>query len=51
MVYLQGGPSHLDLWDPKENVPDKCRSPFTAIPSKIPGVNFTEVNDKFTMIR
>ena len=21
MVYLQGGPSHLDLWDPKENVP------------------------------
>ena len=22
MVYLQGGPSHLDLWDPKENVPE-----------------------------
>ena len=28
MVYLQGGPSHLDLWDPKENVPDKIKSPF-----------------------
>ena len=28
MVYLQGGPSHLDMWDPKENVPDNVRSPF-----------------------
>src|SRR6185436_8945169 len=58
MVYLQGGPSHLDLWDPKENVPDNIRSSFKNIPTKIPGVQFTEllpklaqVNDKFTMIR
>jgi len=58
MIYLQGGPSHLDLWDPKENVPDNIRSAFKTIPTKIPGVNFTEilpelakVNDKFTMIR
>ena len=58
MVYLQGGPSHLDLWDPKENVPDKIRSEFKSIATKIPGINFTEilpqlakVNDKMTMIR
>src|ERR1051325_4016572 len=58
MIYLQGGPSHLDLWDPKENLPDNIRSSFKPIPTKIPGVNFTEilpelakVNDKFTMIR
>jgi hypothetical protein len=58
MIYLQGGPSHLDLWDPKENVPDNIKSPFKNISTKIPGVNFTEilpelarVNDKFTMIR
>jgi uncharacterized protein (DUF1501 family) len=57
MIYLQGGPSHLDLWDPKENVPDKVRSAFKTIPTKIPGHHFTEilpklakVNDKFTMI-
>src|SRR5262245_26958961 len=43
MVYLQGGPSHLDLWDPKLNVPDKIRSPFKDIPTKIPGIHFTEV--------
>jgi hypothetical protein len=58
MVYLQGGPSHLDLWDPKENVPDNVRSPFKSISTKLPGVSFTEVlpklaqvNDKMTMIR
>jgi hypothetical protein len=37
MLYLQGGPSHLDLWDPKENVPDNVRSVFKAIPTKLPG--------------
>jgi uncharacterized protein (DUF1501 family) len=58
MCYLQGGPSHLDLWDPKENVPDNVRSVFSNIPTKLPGIQFTEnlpklaqVNDKFTMIR
>src|SRR5438045_2648009 len=58
MIYLQGGPSHLDLWDPKENLPDNMRSSFKPISTKIPGINFTEVlpelakvNDKFTMIR
>src|SRR5580698_5921976 len=58
MIYLQGGPSHLDLWDPKENVPDNIRSGFKNIRTKIPGVNFTEilpnlakVNDKLTIIR
>src|SRR6516225_3881507 len=58
LVYLQGGPSHLDLWDPKDNVPDNVRSVFKPIDTKLPGVQFTEilpklaqVNDKFTMIR
>jgi hypothetical protein len=58
LLYLQGGPSHLDLWDPKDNVPDNVRSVFKAIDTKLTGVKFTEVlpklatvNDKFTMIR
>src|SRR5438045_2656415 len=58
LVYLQGGPSHLDLWDPKENVPDNVRSVFKTIPTKTPGVNVTEVlpklaqiTDKLTLIR
>ncbi|MCA9248893.1 MAG: DUF1501 domain-containing protein [Planctomycetales bacterium] len=58
LLYLQGGPSHLDLWDPKENVPDNVKSVFKPIATKLPGVQFTEllpklaqVNDKMTMIR
>src|SRR5579864_6578541 len=58
MVYLQGGPSHLDLWDPKDNVPDNVKSVFKAIDTKTPGLQFTEilpklaqVTDKLTMIR
>ncbi len=58
LVYLQGGPSHLDLWDPKENVPDNVKSVFSPISTKIPGIQFAEtlpklsqINDKFTMIR
>jgi hypothetical protein len=58
LVYLQGGPSHLDLWDPKENVPDNVKSVFKPISTKIPGIQYTEnlprlsqLNDRFTMIR
>src|SRR4051794_14024270 len=43
MVYLQGGPSHLDLWDPKDNVPDNVRSAFKAIQTKTPGISVMEV--------
>ena len=39
MLYLQGGPSHLDLWDPKANVPDNVKSQFKPISTKIPGIS------------
>src|SRR5690606_23656038 len=52
------GPSHIDLWDPKENVPDNVRSAFKTIDSKLPGIQLTEilprmaqVTDKATFIR
>lgn len=58
MLYLQGGPSHLDLWDPKDDVPDNVRSVFKRIPSKVPGMDLTEnmpklaqVTDKLTLLR
>ncbi len=57
-LFLQGGPSHLDLWDPKHNVPDNVRSVFNAIDTRTPGVQVTEllpriaeVTDKLTFIR
>ena len=58
LVYLQGGPSHLDLWDPKDDVPDNVKSVFQRINSKVPGMDVTEnlpklaeITDKLTMIR
>ena len=58
MLYLQGGPSHLDLWDPKEGVPDNVRSAFKPIDTRVPGVQLTEIlpklsklTDKLTLIR
>ena len=58
MVYLQGGPSHVDLWDPKPDAADNIRSTFKNIGTKLTGVQFTEilpklaqVNDRFSMIR
>src|SRR5437763_15988681 len=58
LLYLQGGPSHLDLWDPKDNVPEKVKSAFKAIDTRVPGCKFTEllpkfarVNDKVTLLR
>src|SRR4051794_40924265 len=39
MVYLQGGPSHLDLWDPKPDAPENIRSMFKSIGTKIPGIS------------
>ena len=57
MCYLQGGPSHLDLWDPKENVPDNVKSVFRPIKTKTDGLQFCEtlpklaqVTDKVTMM-
>ena len=38
LIFLQGGPSHIDLWDPKENAPDDVRSLFKTIPAKVPGM-------------
>ena len=57
-IYLQGGPSHLDLWDPKDDVPAANKSIFKAIDTKLPGTKVTEllpkiggILDKTTLIR
>src|SRR5262245_43673327 len=50
LLYLQGGPSHLDLWDPKDNVPDKVKSVFKPIPTKTAGASVTELMPKFAQV-
>src|SRR4051812_1863152 len=57
-IFLQGGPSHLDIWDPKPDAPEDIRGDFKTIDTKLPGVKLTEVMpnlakvlDKTTLIR
>ncbi|MBM3982306.1 MAG: DUF1501 domain-containing protein [Planctomycetes bacterium] len=42
-VVLDGGPSHLDMWDPKPDAPAEVRGPFGTIATKLPGVRFTDL--------
>jgi Protein of unknown function (DUF1501) len=50
LLYLQGGPSHLDLWDPKDGVPEKNKSIFKPISTKLPGVQVTELLLKLSSV-
>jgi uncharacterized protein DUF1501 len=58
LLWMAGGPSHIDTWDMKPDMPTEIRGPFSAIPTKLPGVRICEylpkcaaMLDKFTLIR
>jgi hypothetical protein len=58
LFWLSGGPSHIDMWDPKPDAPSEIRGPYATIPTKIPGVHFGEhlplqasIADKLSIIR
>jgi uncharacterized protein (DUF1501 family) len=42
LLWLSGGPSHLDTWDPKPDAPAEIRGPFASIPTRVPGVRVCE---------
>ncbi|MFO0955982.1 MAG: DUF1501 domain-containing protein [Isosphaeraceae bacterium] len=58
LLWMAGGPSHLDTLDPKPDRPLENRGPFGVIPTKLPGVQVCEhlprlaaSLDRFTIIR
>jgi hypothetical protein len=58
MIWLDGGPSHYETFDPKPDAPAEIRGTFNSIPTSVPGVHFSEpvpqlakAFDKFTVIR
>jgi hypothetical protein len=42
LVFLNGGPSHLDMWDMKPDAPAEVRGPFKPIRTTLPGVQLCE---------
>ncbi len=42
LIFMWGGPSQLDTWDPKPNAPDAIRGPFRPIATNVPGTFISE---------
>ena len=47
LIFLNGGPSHLDMWDMKPNAPTAIRGEFAPIATSVPGVQFCEHLPRF----
>ncbi len=58
LIWLDGGPSHLETFDPKPDAPQEVRGPLKTIPTNVTGIHISEclertarVIDKFAIIR
>lgn len=58
LLFLVGGPSQLDTWDPKPNAPESVRGPFWSIRTTVPGIELSELfprmasmADQFALVR
>src|SRR5688572_3036027 len=58
LVWLRGGLSHLESYDPKPDAPAEVRGIYNAIPTNVPGMRLSEliplhakIADKFTLVR
>ncbi len=41
ILWMRGGPSQHETWDPKPAAPAEIRGPFGAIPTKVPGIQIS----------
>lgn len=58
LLWLWGGPSQLDTFDPKPLAPEAIRGPFGTIPTRVTGIRHCELfprlamrNDRFALVR
>jgi Protein of unknown function (DUF1501) len=58
MLFLLGGPSHIDTWDMKPKAPAEVRGPFKPIKTSASGIEISEIfpkmaqhADKFSLVR
>ena len=57
-IWLDGGPSHYETFDPKPDAPSEIRGEFGTVATTVPGVHFSDKFpklakgfDKFTVVR
>jgi hypothetical protein len=58
LIWMDGGPTHFETFDPKPDAPTEIRGEFGPIATKVPGVHYSEhmtrlasILDKYAMIR
>ncbi|HND52328.1 MAG TPA: DUF1501 domain-containing protein [Pirellulaceae bacterium] len=58
LIWMDGGPSHYETFDPKPEAPVEFRGQFAAIDTKVPGTKFSQhmarlasIADKYSIIR
>jgi uncharacterized protein (DUF1501 family) len=58
LIWMDGGPTHFETFDPKPDAPAEIRGEFRPIATRIPGVQFSEhmprlagIADKLAVIR
>ncbi len=58
ILWMRGGPSHIDMWDPKPNAPAECRGEFGVMPTSVPGITLSDmlpmcarVMDRWSIVR
>jgi hypothetical protein len=42
-IFLSGGPSHFETFDPKPSAPADIRGPYGVIPTRVPGIQISEL--------
>jgi hypothetical protein len=58
ILWMRGGPSHIDMWDPKPDAPAEYRGEFGVRPTNVPGIILSDmlpmcgrVMDKWSILR
>ena len=58
LVFMWGGPSHIDTWDPKPDAPQEIRGKFKPISTNVHGIQISEhfpklakLADQYTIVR
>ena len=50
ILWMRGGPSHIDMWDPKPDAPVEYRGEFGTIGTSVPGIQLTDMLPKTASI-
>lgn len=58
ILWMRGGPSHIDMWDPKPDAPEEFRGEFGPQTTNVPGIMLTDmlpktakIMDKWSIVR